>query len=140
MGWHMSPRTVYPARLIGIYCILIALAMLSHKQATVEVVIAFLHNPPLIFFLGVIMVVAGLALVLGHNVWSGGAETVVVTLTSWIVLLKGAMLLFVSPEAESSLFLDTLRYEQFFYFYSSITLVLGLYLVYAASGRQAAKR
>lgn len=135
----MSPRTVYLARLIGISCILVALAMLSHKQNTVAVVIAFLHNPPLLFTLGVIMVVAGLALVLGHNLWSGGAATVVVTITSWIVLLKGAMLLFVSPEAELSLFIDTLHYEQFFYFYSSITLVLGLYLTYAASGRRAAR-
>jgi hypothetical protein len=114
--------------------------MLSHRQNTVDVVIALLHNPPLLFLLGVIMIVAGLALVLGHNLWSGGAATVAVTVTSWIVLLKGAMLLFVSPEAESSLFLGTLHYEQFFYFYSSITLVLGLYLTYAASGRQAPKR
>jgi hypothetical protein len=83
----------------------------------------------------VITVIAGLAMVLSHNVWSGGAVTVIVTLIGWIALTKGALLLFLSPEAESSLFLDTLHLEQFFYLYLGGMLLLGSYLTYAASRR-----
>ena len=82
-----------------------------------------------------ITVIAGLAMVLSHNVWSGGAVTVIVTLIGWIALTKGALLLFLSPEAESSLFLDTLHLEQFFYLYLGGMLLLGSYLTYAASRR-----
>jgi len=34
---------------------------------------------------------AGLAIVLGHNVWSGGALTVVVTLIGWLAALRGVV-------------------------------------------------
>ncbi len=135
----MSSRTIFLGRLIGLYCILVALAMLIRKQATVDVVTAMLHNPQLLLALGGITVVAGLALVLSHNVWSGGAVPVLVTLVGWIALIKGSLLLFLSPERESSLFLDSLHLEQGFYFYLGCTLVLGVYLTYATSGQRATK-
>jgi hypothetical protein len=34
----MSPRTLFLSRLIGLYCILIALSMITRRQATVETV------------------------------------------------------------------------------------------------------
>ncbi len=129
----MSSRTIFLGRLIGLYCILVALAMLIHKQATVDVVTAMLHNAQLLLSLGAITVIAGLAMVLRHNVWTGGAVPVLVTLVGWILLIKGSLLLFLSPEQESSLFLDTLHLEQGFYFYLGGTLLLGIYLTYAAS-------
>ena len=67
----MSPRTVFLSRLIGLYMILVSLSMAAHKQATVETITALVHNSPLVFLTGIIAVVAGLAIVLGHNAWSG---------------------------------------------------------------------
>jgi len=134
-GISMSSRTVFLGRLIGLYCILVSLAMLIRKQASVNVLTAMLHNAQLLLSLGVITVIAGLAMVLSHNVWSGGAVTVIVTLIGWIALIKGALLLFLSPEAELSLFLDTLHLEQFFYLYLGGMLLLGIYLTYQASRR-----
>jgi hypothetical protein len=136
----MAPRTIFLGRLIGLYCILVALAMMVHKHATVDVLAAMLHNAQLLLSLGVITVIAGLAMVLSHNVWSGGAPTVVVTLVGWIALIKGSLLLFLSPEQESSLFLDSLHLEQGFYFYLGFTLLLGIYLIYATSGQPRAKQ
>jgi hypothetical protein len=69
----MSPRTIYLGRLIGLYCVLIALCMISHKQATVDTMTALGHDAPVLFFVSVMAMVAGLAIVLAHNVWSGGA-------------------------------------------------------------------
>ena len=59
----MSSRTVFLARLIGLYSILVSLAMIVRRQATVDVLTAMLHNAQLLLSLGVITVVAGLAMV-----------------------------------------------------------------------------
>ena len=125
----MSPPTIFLSRLLGLYCILVGLSMVTHRQTTVETMEALVRNPPVLFIVGVIAVVAGLAMVLCHNVWSGGALPVVVTLVGWISLTKGLLFLFLPPEAAMGLFFG-LHYEQLFYGYASITLILGVYLTY----------
>jgi hypothetical protein len=50
----MSPRTLFLSRLIELYCILIALSMMTRRQATVETVTALLQNPSMLLILGVI--------------------------------------------------------------------------------------
>ncbi len=131
----MSPRTKFLARLIGLYSILIWLAMVTHKQASVEMVTALVHNPPLLFLSGVFAVSVGLAMVLGHNVWSGGAMPVIVTLVGWATLVKGLLLLFLPPGAAPGVLLGSLHYEQLFYVYTGISLLLGIYLTYGAGRR-----
>jgi hypothetical protein len=126
----MSPRTPFLSRLIGLYAILVALSMFSRGQATVETVAALLQNPSMAFVLGVVMLAAGLAMVLAHNIWSGGALVVVVTLVGWMTLIKSLVFLFLPPEMEARLFLERLHYQQLFYFYWALPLVLGLYLTY----------
>jgi hypothetical protein len=53
---------------------------------------------PVMLVYAIISLAVGLAMILGHNVWSGGALPVVVTLVGWLILAKGLMLLFVTPE------------------------------------------
>jgi hypothetical protein len=134
----MPARTAFLSRLIGLYCILMALAMASHRELAADTVTALLHNAPLLFVLGAIVVIGGLAMVLGHNVWSGGPPAVVVSIIGWATLIKGVLFLFLSPEAESEVFLGVLHYAQLFYVYVGFSLVLGIYLTYAAS-RSAAR-
>jgi vacuolar-type H+-ATPase subunit I/STV1 len=126
----MSPRTVFLSKLIGLYCILAALSMMVHRQATVETVTALLQSASLMFILGVITLAAGLAMVLAHNIWSGGALAVIVTLVGWITLIRSLFFLFLPPE-KVSLFLGLLHYQQLFYLYGAIALVLGVYLTYS---------
>jgi len=126
----MSPRTLFLSRLIGLYCILVALSMMTRRQVTVETVTALLQNPSMMLILGVITLAAGLAMVLAHNIWSGGALVVVVTLVGWITLIKSLFFLFIPPEMEAGLFLGRLHYQQLFYVYGAISLVLGVYLTY----------
>ncbi len=126
----MSPRTIFLSRLIGFYCILVSLYTVTHKQVTVEMVTALVHSQPALFSVGLLTVIIGLAMVLGHNFWSGGALPVVVTLVGWVALLKGLLCVFLSPESASEYFLGWCRYEQLFYVYASIPLILGIYLTY----------
>jgi hypothetical protein len=127
----MSPRTIYLGKLLGLYCVIVALVMMWHKQTIVDTMTTLVHDAPLLFFVSVIAVLAGLGIVLGHNVWSGGALPIVITLVGWISLIKGLIFMFLPP-ATSVVCFEALRYAQLFYFYMSITLVIGLYLTYAS--------
>lgn len=91
-------------------------------------VTALIHNPPLLFLAGLMALITGLAIVLSHNVWSGGALPIVITLIGWTTLIKGLLLLFQSPEGADRMFLGALQYERFFYVYTSVSLLLGIYL------------
>lgn len=128
----MSFRTIFLARLIGLYSLIISLAMMLHGHDSILMVEAIVRSSPLLFIAGMLALIAGLAIVLGHNIWSGGALPVVVTLVGWISLVKGALVLFLMPAGTAPLLLVDLRYEQLFYPYTAISLVLGLYLTYSS--------
>ncbi|HXW18229.1 MAG TPA: hypothetical protein VEJ39_07990, partial [Candidatus Acidoferrales bacterium] len=95
----MSPRTSYLSKLVGLYCLVIAVSMMSHKQATVMMVSSIVNNAPLLLVTAILALVAGLAIILSHNVWSGSAPAVVVTLVGWVSFFKGLILLFLTPDS-----------------------------------------
>jgi uncharacterized membrane protein len=125
----MSPRTIFLSKLLGLYCVLVGLAMFAHKTATIETMKAIVQNAPVLYLAGLIALAAGLAMVLGHNVWSGGALPVVVTLIGWLSLVKGLFILFVPSVAAQGFVLGE-HYALCFYVNAGITLILGAYLTY----------
>ena len=133
----MSSKTKFLSRFIGLYELIVALAMFAHKQDMLEAVTGLLRDRPLVFLVGLITVALGLALVLAHNVWSGGALAVLVTVIGWITLIKGSLFMCLPPDAVEDLFLRQLRYEQFYYGYCAIALILGIYLTGAGFRRAA---
>ena len=104
--------------------------MLMHKQAFVELITAMLQDRSLLFIVGIITAIAGLAIVLTHNIWSGGALPIIVTLFGWTILLKGLLSVFFAPEMIMSM-VDKIHFEEYFYIYAAAPLILGLYLTYA---------
>jgi hypothetical protein len=128
----MRPRTVFLGKLVGLYLIAVSVSIFAHPQATVETMKGIVHDPPLLFVAGLMGVTAGLAIVLSHNVWSGGALPIAVTLVGWASLIKGLLLLILSPETESRVFIGGLRFEQFPNLYAAFVLLLGAYLTYSA--------
>ncbi len=126
----MSSRTLFLSRLLGLYCIVMALSMFLRGQTMVDTVTSMLGNASLMLFLGIVIVLAGLAMVLTHNIWSGSTLTVLVTLVGWIALIKGALFLIVPPGSSSAFFLNGFHYQQLFYVYAAIALIVGLYLTY----------
>jgi hypothetical protein len=79
----------------------------------------------------VITLAIGLALVIGHNAWSGGLLPVTVTVVGWLTLIKGLVFLTLPP-SQMMKFYETLQYERLFFVYMGVTLALGLYLTIAA--------
>jgi len=127
----VSARTAFLSRLIGVYCILIALAMAAHRRETTEAVIALVHDAPVLCVFGLLVVAAGLAMVLTHNVWSGGALPVIVTIIGWLWLIKGLLFLFLPPPAAVGIVLWGPAYAQYFFLDVALAFGLGAYLTYA---------
>jgi hypothetical protein len=125
-----SPRTVFLSRLLGLYFLVFAVSMLFKRQSSAEVVNVIVHNPVLVFLVGALLVPAGLALVLSHNVWSGGALPVVVTVVGWLALSKGLFFLLLPTDAAPRLF-AVLNYDRYSYVYIAYVLLFGVYLTYA---------
>jgi hypothetical protein len=125
----MRPLTIWLSRLIGLFMLLLCVAMILHRQAMAETASLVVQDRPLLFFTAVLGLLAGLAMVLSHNIWSGGILPVVITLFGWVTLIRAIILLWAPPEALVSLF-ERIDFEKYFYVPVSISLVLGLYLTY----------
>jgi hypothetical protein len=127
----MSPRTIFLSKLLGLYCIILAPAMLVNGTVIMQDVTELAHNAPIMFIVGVFTLFAGLAMVLVHNYWRGRALTIVVTLIGWLTLLKAVLILFIPLYVETLLPLALLQSNHFFYVRFVVTLLLGVYLSYS---------
>ena len=112
----MVPLTVYPSRLIGLFTLIVSLSILAEKPRTIEMVSALLQDRPALIVFGMLGTAAGLAIVLGHQRWTGGMLTVVVTVIGWVILIRGTVLLFLSQAATARL-VEWFQFEEFFYLY-----------------------
>jgi hypothetical protein len=103
----------------------------------IAAVAAVVQSGALLLVLGVILVPAGLAMVLAHNVWSGGALPVIVTVIGWLTLLKGLMFWILPPAGIAQLYLQQLHYAELFYLYTGASCVIGVYLTWQGFRRPA---
>ncbi|MGB6987584.1 MAG: hypothetical protein WBD74_16550 [Candidatus Aquilonibacter sp.] len=123
----MSQATIYLAKLFGLFLLILDLSMFVQRQNTIDTWVALVHSAPLIYVVSLVTIAAGLAVVLAHNRWRGGALPVVVTLLGWITLLKGVFALVLPADLAMQVF-ASLNYDRYFYIYACIWLVLGAYL------------
>ncbi|MGB3644932.1 MAG: hypothetical protein WBG88_04840 [Mesorhizobium sp.] len=127
----MSMITIFLGKLLGLYLIAISIAMLTGKRRTVTTLDDMANDGPWMLFSGMVAVAAGLAIVLAHNVWTGGALTLAVTLVGWVALLKGLSLLFVPPHTMARAY-KSMGFERYFHLWMGVVLVLGLWIALKA--------
>jgi hypothetical protein len=94
----MSPLTLLIAKLIGLMFLIFSLLMAMNKLAMLAAIDELVRSRGLMLMGVLFNLDAGLAIVVGHNVWSGAALTVVVTLMGWLVALRGVVWLFTPQE------------------------------------------
>ena len=90
----MSRLTVFLARAIGLFTVVLVVALMVRGIAIIEASVA---DGPVMLVYATISLATGIAMVLGHNVWTGGALSVVVTLVGWLSLAKGVCFGFWRP-------------------------------------------
>jgi hypothetical protein len=125
----MGERTIFLSKLIGVYCVVLAIAMALNKAATLQMVGALLRDAPVLYVLGSIITAAGLAVVIQHNRWSG-LPAVLVTIIAWAALVKGLLFLLFPPNAAVGIALWGVPYQRFYYADVVVAFVLGSYLAY----------
>ena len=131
----MSKLTIYLARFIGLFALLVGAGCLVRGNAVIESTVG---NGSVMLVYAMISLAVGLAMILGHNVWSGGTLSVVVTLIGWLALAKGVLLFFVTPEALIQL-LERMQYGEHYALYITPSLLIGLYLTWAGFTASAPK-
>jgi hypothetical protein len=127
----MSATTVFLGRLLGLYLVAISLGMLANRRRTLDTLDEMARSGPWMLFSGMVVTAAGLAVVLGHQVWSGGALAVVVTLMGWAALLKGVTLLLVPAERMAYAY-KGIGFEHFFHAWMVAVLAIGLWVTVMA--------
>ena len=78
------------AGLLGPPLIAVAAFMLLRRNAFAEFVEQAANNRPVIFIAGVILMVAGLAMLQVHNLWVSDWR-VLITIFAWLMLIGGAI-------------------------------------------------
>jgi hypothetical protein len=84
------PASTFLAQLLGPTFILMGAGLLINSDNYRALAREFLDSPALIYLAGLIAFVAGLAIVLTHNVWAFGWP-VIITLFGWLALIAGIL-------------------------------------------------
>lgn len=114
------------AGLAGPLFMAVGVALLVNRRAVAGLVSGTLNSPEFIFFSGLITLIAGLAVVRTHNVWS--AEwTLLVTVIGWLCVIGGVIRI-VWPDRVSVLRTSLLRSENTITASALVSLLLGAFL------------
>jgi len=132
----MSRLTVFLARSIGLFTILLVACFAVRGGAVIETTAA---DGPVMLSYGIISLAMGVAMVVGHNIWSGGALPVVVTLVGWLILAKGLFLLVLSSGGLTGM-MQQMHYGEHYLLYLAPAFVIGLYLTWAGFTASAARQ
>jgi hypothetical protein len=120
--------SIFLARLIGPVMTLVGISLLMNETAFRKMAMEFLRSPALIFFSGMILMPAGLAVVLSHNVWVLNWP-VIITLLGWIAVISGALRVF-APDRALKIGKKAIASKEFTVAAAAFWLVIGAVLCY----------
>jgi hypothetical protein len=123
----MPRTTVLLARGIGIFMVVLIAGMMTRGMS---IVTATVSDGPVMLAYAIISLGSGVAMIVCHNVWSGGLLPVAVTLLGWLIFLKGLVLLLLPSETLSRA-VGQMHYGDHLYLYLAPSLAIGLYLTWA---------
>jgi hypothetical protein len=123
----MPRATVVLARGIGIFMVVLIAGMMTRG---VSVITSTVSDGPVMLAYAIISLATGVAMIVGHNVWSGGLLPIVVTLLGWLIFLKGLVLLLLPAETLSRA-VGQMHYGDHLHLYLAPSLAIGLYLTWA---------
>ena len=89
--------TIIIAKILGIYFLVSGVFLVTKKKTLATVLKDFFEHRAISYLAGIVLVFAGAALVLTHNVWTSPISSID-ALISWITLIKGTLYV-LFPEA-----------------------------------------
>jgi len=103
VGWLVYNAymiSIFLAKVLGIYLILVCLAVLMKRRSLGSAIIDLDKNPLFIYFSGALILILGLVMVNLHNIWMADYR-VVITILGWLTVLKGVARLFFADKIVS---------------------------------------
>jgi uncharacterized membrane protein len=92
--------SVFLAKLIGPLFLAVGIGVLANAAVYRKLAEEFLRSYALVYVSGLLLMTAGLALILTHNVWVADWR-VVITLLGWLAAIGGALRIVVPERAEA---------------------------------------
>lgn len=80
--------SIFLAKLLGAYTILTVLVLIFRKKLVIQAIREMIGNRSLIFLLAILELLAGIAIVISHNIWEM-SWVGLVTLIGWAMLIEG---------------------------------------------------
>jgi hypothetical protein len=114
------------AGLAGPMLIAVAVAILVNRSVLTGAVKELAASPGLIFFAGILTLLAGLAIVRAHNVWAFD-WTLIVTLFGWLCVVGGIARI-VWPDRIAAIGNSVLAHDTRFTVWVLVALALGAFL------------
>lgn len=121
--------TLFLAKLIGIVAIVKGIAILSKKKECASVVGEFMHDKPLMYFVSILELVGGLAIVLNHNIWAGSTAAVIITIMGWLMIAEGIAVAVLPQRSMTKLFKSFTKGGAL-NSWGFVALIIGIYLTY----------
>jgi hypothetical protein len=120
--------SIFLARLIGPVILFVGVSLFANELAFRKMAQDFLRSPALMFFSGMIIMPAGLAVVLNHNVWIWNWP-VIITVLGWIAMISGALRVF-APDRVTKFGKKAINKKEHIIIAAAIWVVVGAVLCY----------
>lgn len=119
--------TTVLVQFFGVVFTVFGLSMVINKKGMAAAFAEMVQNRSFFWLAGFFTVVLGAALVALNNVWTSG-WTLLVTIIGWLVLIKGAFILFLPKTAEK--FYKKYTTDDLLAFYGVVAFIIGLVFLY----------
>jgi hypothetical protein len=124
----MSPLTLFLAKLLGAVLITMAAVLAARGPAIAQLAKRMISDAGTVMLAGSLRIGLGLAIMIGHDIWTGGALAVAVTLFGWALYFSGLLLLLSSPERLIAM-VDGMKLERNLPAYALGVGLVGLYFL-----------
>lgn len=127
----MSPLTLYLGKVIGLGLLAMCLSLALRPKTSLATISSMMSQTGLLLVTGIVTMSAGLALVLGHNLWSGPPLVFAVTIVGWVSLIKGLAITAV-PSAQLAVFYRILNYPRTLRMVMFLGAIVGAWMAWTA--------
>lgn len=121
--------SIFLAKLIGLYLIIVSIGIFSNQRVIKNLMNEIVQHPTILFSLGFVSVLAGLAIVLGHNIWQWH-WVVLITVLGWLELIRGTIRVVFPEQLVNTITRLLENYPNIINWAAGVSLILGLFLTY----------
>lgn len=119
--------TILLAKVFGIYLILGGLASIFRRKYFMSALHQWVEHRMLRTVVAAAEVIAGLFLIIQHNIWTS-FETGLVSFFGWVLFLEGVLYMFI-PDRALSKFINFFNRKMWYTVGGALSVIAGIYLV-----------